>query len=154
MEVQISAWKWVILKGNGAAHCKVYRDFLLWAVHKWLTRSRCRGWDADSGGPKEPTYHVSDGGSDLHGRDNFEGEWNLRRHSAVSCAKIAEQIEMPWLGRAEWSGGDAALCQLYKVYFRIELASGKWRKKKRQIYYRKTSCIGFLLFMLNLSDTI
>jgi len=91
----------------------------------------CRlGWDADSGGPKEPTYHVSDGGSDLHGRGNFEGELNLRRHSAVSCAKIAEQIEMPF---GLTGPNEAAAMRpyvnyfdhLYKVYFRIELVSGK-----------------------------
>jgi len=34
-------WKWAILRGGEASHCK-YRDILRSPVRKWLNQSRCR----------------------------------------------------------------------------------------------------------------
>jgi len=46
-----------------------------------------------------PRNHVLDDGPDPHAKGSFEGKWRpivKYRDSAVSCAKIAELIEMPF----------------------------------------------------------
>jgi len=68
------------------------------AVQKRLNRSRCR-FGVDSGG-MGPRNHVLDGvlivpcqGTIFRGKD-MPG--HTRRHSAVSCVKMGEKIEMPF----------------------------------------------------------
>jgi len=62
-----------------------------------------------------PGNHVLDGGPDPPmGRGNCEGKWashsKVEGHSAVSCAKTAEPIEMPF-GLWAWMG-PRIVCQI------------------------------------------
>ena len=83
-------------EGKGR-HMAEHRDALKWAVQKRLNRSTCRLAE-NSCGPKEPC--IRRGFRSPMGRDNFKGGGavccKVQWLSAVSCAKTAEPIEMPF----------------------------------------------------------
>jgi len=79
-----------------------YRDTLRWSVQKRLNRSRCRlGCTVvGSDGPKESCIrwgpHVPQEEAILMAEEWPVVGLKVYGRSAVSCAKMAEQIEMPW----------------------------------------------------------
>ena len=111
-EVQISLWGGAFLKGEGVAHCKVYRNSALqWPVQKQLIRSRCclgcgHGWAEVIMGPDCPVKMGPD--CPLKNWTNCPFPWegtifegNGRpllkySYSIMSWAKTAESIEMPF----------------------------------------------------------
>jgi len=126
---------------SGKEHARACLTALSWAVQNgWIDRDAL--WVVGSGGLKE---HALDGVQVTYAKEQFLGEdmaGHAWRYSAVSPAKTAELIEMPFelwtrmgprmhalhggahwcnlvntidpsmLEWAEWSRDDAALCQL------------------------------------------
>ena len=88
-------WKWAIF-GKRAPTAKVYgRSAVSCAKNGWTDRDAV--WVIDSGGPKEECIRW---GPDLPSKEAIiRGKDMLghtRRHSAVSCAKTAEPIDLPF----------------------------------------------------------
>jgi len=87
-------WEWTILRGKGGPLWNI--GTLPWAMQKRLNRSRCRllfelGWVQGTiyyMGSKSPMRRRNLQGKDMPGY--------ARPHSDVSCAKMAEPIEIPF----------------------------------------------------------
>ena len=91
--VQITQWEGAILGKIFPVVKYIGTVFRKLCKNIWIKRDAV--WDAESGGPKERPIVVQI----PHGKGKFVGEeWHAptcRGHSAVTCAKTAEPIEMP-----------------------------------------------------------
>ena len=91
--VQMLPWEGAILRWKGRPIVK-YRDTLLWAVQKWLNRSRCHlgyelWWANEAYIRLGPDPHPK--GATIRRKD-MPG--HAQRHSAMSCAKMVELIDL------------------------------------------------------------
>ena len=90
-------WKWASFRGRACSDMP--DDTLTWTVQKWLNRLRCR-LGHGLGSAQGSMYYTWPRSrmrlrTEEHAIKNMHG--HARRHSAASCAKIAEPIDLPFL---------------------------------------------------------